>query len=712
MSKYPPEKASAPNSGADDDEEEEEEEEEEVAEWTELMPLVELDAMEDGPSTYVVGGYSTCSYLGEATDLVKYKEDIVVVFPGVYPDARPPSDAAGEALELNEAQLGGLRIYSVRYAREHPEAGRESNVGASSASSSASPKYAASSKRRVGPWFTWLTAAATTTLLTQEGSGEGSDTHSNSNEARTANPLKTAASRAMAATDAQHTHNVVTTTTSGSSVFAPVISATTANANLYPVFDFPLSMVYEDDDGSAAAGGLPHYKQELSEEEADEETENDDEEDGGNHRSNNAGGEGEDEDGAGSASQTGKSAGAAAVRIERAITLAGCCARGGLTLGALTRSTVQHCVVGTPQSSSPSSALRIAVTAAPLTEAIVDHCLVYGGTSYGVYAFPRASLTLQNSLIEGPNAEAEKTCGEAVTGDGSGNAAAAAAAEGLMDVNGTSVLEQLEHRLTRAQRLRAFLQRAEEAEAGDAGNRHSNNNNGDDGDNSGCAYVDVEDGFLPRFVVPQTSPTCAVGIMVDDADLRVKDCLVSHTRLGVLLHGGCAGTRVRGLDIRSCTEAGLYIYGVGGAAEVLNSCVRACGRACLLLVGPSAAEAEQAAAVLETDAAPVDDEEEEEEDAEEGGDRGGVKRRPVLAQHPHLKSNTFIGSVRVQGEVRSGAVVDNFVFLPKEEKSAAAVVTAAATLLSVDASARRGFTYVGVEGDRVIGRTADQVAAV
>ncbi|KPI83244.1 hypothetical protein ABL78_7734 [Leptomonas seymouri] len=697
MSNYPPARAAVPNGDEDqkendsDEEEEEEEEEEELLEWTELMPLEELNEMEDGPSTYIVGGYSSCRYLGEATSLVKYKEDIVIVFPGIYSEAWAPSaDPVAQMLELNEAQLGGLRIYGARYAREH--AGAERDDGSSS------PKYATRSKHRVGPWFTWLTAAATATLLTQEGSGEAPDANDGDNNAggaRAPNPLKTAAIRAVAATDTQTSSNSMTpTTTSGFSVFAPAISATTANAAHHPVFDFPISVVYVDDESETFTGGLPHYKQELSDEEAEEE---DDDENANNNNRN--GGEEDDEDGNGLANQASNSASAAALRNERAITLAGCCARGGLTLGSLTRTTVTHCVIGTSQSSAAQpSALRTALTAASLTEAVVDHCLVYGGTSYGVYAFPRAALTLQSCLVEGPNAEAERACGGSAPGESD-----AASAAGLSPAFAGSVIEQLEHRRARAQRLQAFLQRNEEAEGGGYAD------NGEDAGGSGSAYVDVEDGVLPRFAVPQTSPSCEVGVMCDDADVRIEDCLVSHTRLGVLLHGGCAGTKVRWLDIRSCTEAGLYIYGVGGAAEVLNSCVRACGRACLLLVGPSAAEVEQAAAALGMGESAADDDGEEEED-EEAGSSGG-QRRAVLEQHPHLKLNTFLGSVRVQGEVRCGAVVNNYVFLPKEEKSAAAVATAAETLLSLDAPAPRGFTYVGVEGDRVIGRAADQVAA-
>jgi hypothetical protein len=688
MANYPPERESAANSDADGNEEEEEEDAveeamEELAEWTELMPLAELEAMEDGPSTYLVGSYSTCQHLGDAIDFVKYKEDVVVVFPGVY--TKPRQDATtGQALVLNEAHLGGLRVCGVDYAREHG--------GAAGTAASASIKASAPSKRRAGPWFTWLTAAAAATLLTQEGGGVDNGV---------ANPLKTAASRAVAATEARGTTATaaaVATTTSGSSVFAPAITTTTANPAVYPVFDFPISVVYDgsaegDETAAVVGGGLVHYKQVVIDDEAAEE---DDGEDGSTNNNNNNDGDGdEDEVGAGSESQAGKTGKGTAVRTDRAITLAGCCARGGLSLDSLTRTTVTHCVVGSPQQQQPSSssssatALRIAIRAAPLTEAVVDHCLVYGGTAYGVYAYPRAALSLQSCLVEGPNAEAAKVCG-------GGSLAEHFTARNVSAAHGVSVMDELERRHARALRQRAFLQRGEAAD-------------GDDGSSSsgGSAYVDVEEGVLPRFITPQTITSCEVGVMCDDADVHMYDCLVSHVRLGVLLHGGCAGTKMRCLDIRSCSEAGLYVYGVGGAAEVVNSAVRACGRACLLLVGPSAAEVAQARAALGgTHGSSAD----EDVDDDAINANGGAKRhRPVFEQHPYIKSNTFIGAVRVQGEVRSGAVVDNFVFLPKEEKESAA--TAAQSLLLVDATARRGFTYVGVEGDRVTGRVSDATAA-
>lgn len=695
MPNYPPERESAHNSdddGHEDDEENDEEEaEEEVVDWTELTPLDDLDALEDGPSTFLVGSFSTCQYLGEAIDRVKYKEDIVVVFPGVYAAARSSSSASAAALELNEARLGGLRIYGVLYAREHVIAGANDNA--------AVPKYAAVSKRRVGPWFTWLTAAATMALLKEEGGGDtSSSSTNNSSNSRKGNPLKVAASRAVAATDTPApaagsggAAQATATTTSGCTVFAAAITATTANAVHFPILDFPITFSYTHSDG-VVPGGLPHYKQEAGDDAAGDDGAEEEDEDA--HEQPN---DEDDEDGATGSHGDAAGKSAAAARGERAITFAGCCARAGVLLNPLTRTTVTHCVIGSSSAAADgSSPPRIAITAAALTEALVDHCLVFGGTSYGVYAYPRAALTLQSTLVEGANAEAERACGAAAAAAATSASGGAGANNGATSVGG-SVMAQLEHRRARAQRLRTFLDGnggGDDAEATEDG-----------GSGAGSAYVDAEAGVLPRFVVPQTPPTCEVGVMIDDADVRVEDCMVTHTRLGVLLHDACTGTKVRGLDIRSCSEAGLYVYGLAGAAEVVNSMVRACGRACLLIVGPSPAEIAQAAAVRGEDGAD-DDAEDDAEDAD-----GGAARRPVLAQHPYLKANTFIGAVRVQGEVRSGAVVNNFVFLPKEEKSAAAVATAAQTLVTVEAAARRGFTYVGVEGERVVGRAADQAAS-
>lgn len=713
MSDYHPKHASDPSSDEegngrgeeeeDDEEAEEEEEEEELAEWTELTPLADLEAMEDGPSTYMVGGYSACHHLGESIGQVKYKEDIVVVFPGMYTEAYPGA-TAGAPLTLNEARLGGLRIYSVPYARQYASGEKDGT-----AAGAIPPKYAAPSKRRVGPWFTWLTAAATATLLTQDDSSSGSGSGDNGNGGGgrdgVANPLKIAASRAVAAMDMRSsasaaTVTTTTTTTSGASVFAPAVTATVVDAASYPIFTFPVSIVYtEDEVGSSSTsrvGGLPHYKQEAPEDDDDDAADAQDDSHGeGNHNSNDGNEdleEGGGEDGSDAGAQAGTTAKSAAPRCELALTLAGCCLSGGITLGALTRATVAHCIVGTPQPPAASTApLRIAVTAASLTEALVEHCVIFGGAAYGIYAFPRAALTLQSTLVEGHNTDAAQACGGGVGPSAAESRNAVAAAE-----LPSSALERLERRRARAERLRAFQQRGGDVENGGGGSGEES------GSGSGSPYIDVEDGVLPRFVVPQTASTCDVGIMCDDADVRLADCLISHVRLGLLLHGGCAGTKICGLDIRSCNEAGLYIYGLAGAAEVVRSCVRACGRACLLLIGPSSAEVAQAAAFPSSNVASSVD--------GDGEDESGGAHRPVLAQHPYLTENMLIGAVRVQGEVRSGAVVDNFVFLPKEEKTIVAAA-AAQTLLSVDEAAQRGFTYVGVEGERVTARATGQVAA-
>ncbi|KAI5685507.1 hypothetical protein MNV84_04704 [Leishmania braziliensis] len=661
----------------EEEEEEEEDEDEEIEEWTEMVPLSELEELEDGPSSYFVGGFSVCSYLGDAIDRVQFKEDVVLVFPGVYAAASSSSPSSSAPLELNEAKLGGLCVYSVSYASEH--GGREKMK---------EPRYASPSKRRVGPWFTYLTAAATAVFLVQGGGSGGAE----SLKSRKAyNPLQAAASKAAAALDSQDAAaTTAMNTTSGSSVFAPAITATTANAQLYPVFDFLISIVYNDESTGVAASstcGLPHYVQQQDSDKGDESEEGEE--------TGETGGDGGDEP-----EQESQEPAAGALREEAAITLAGVCARAGVMIGSITRTHITHCVIGSPQQHQTSCeagavAPRIAITAAPLTEALVDYCLVYGGSSYGLYAYPRCALTMRSCIVEGPNAAAVayNTAGASVISKppaGSGR-------EG-------SAIVQLQRRQARTQLLRRYMDRFDEGLDKNTGNGAR-----------GSASLDVEDGVLPRFCVPGASGAaaaaipipCEVGIMCDDADVHIEDCLVTHTRHGVLLHGGCTGTVVKGLSVRSIAQVGLYVYGMAGAADVQYSSVHACGEACLLVVGPSAAQVLAAEAALPTRPS---EESEEEEDGEACS--GHTRRRPVFAQHPHIRSNWFIGAVRVQGEVRSGAMVDNLVFLPRDEKRVAAAASAAAqTLLTVTANAARGFAYVGIEGERAPARAADEAVA-
>ncbi|KAG5476420.1 hypothetical protein LSCM1_04125 [Leishmania martiniquensis] len=673
---YPPEN-DLPNSGSDeeDEEDEEEEEEEEIEEWTELTPLSELAELEDGPCSHFVGGFSVCNHLGDAISRVQFKEDVVLVFPGVYTAASSSSRSPSSSLELNEALLGGLRVYSVPYAREHALHG---------GMPTAEPRYAAPSKRRVGPWFTHLTAAATAVFLLHAGSSGGIECEPSS---KVCNPLQVAAMRAAAAVERQAAAAGTTVnTTSGSSVFAPAITATTANPQLYPVFDFPISIVYKDEAAGAeasAAYGLRHYVQQEEREEEEEEGE----------EVNEAGNGDGDED-----EQEHEETGARPSREEVAITLAGLCARAGVSIGSLTRTHITHCVIGSPQQESTSSetgaaALRIAITAAPLAEALVNYCLVYGGSAYGLYAYPRCALSMRSCIVEGPN-----------------GAAAAYNAAGASGINalsagysgGGSAIDQLQRREARTQWLRHYMARIEE----------SQENTSDDG--RGAASFDGEEGVLPRFCVPGTEATaavaipmsCEVGIMCDDADLKLTDCLVTHTHHGVLLHGGCVGTIVKSLSVRSISEVGLYLYGMAGAADVQYSSVSACGRECLLVVGPSAAEVVAAEAAL-----PARLSEEDEVDDEKASS-GHSHRRPIFAQHPYIRSNCFIGAVRVQGEVRSGAMMDNLVFGAREKQiAAAAAAVAAQTLLTVTPDTARGFVYVGIEGERAPTRAEGEAVA-
>lgn len=691
--KYPPARDSEPHTddeGDEEEEDEEEDEEEHVEEWTDIVSPDEMAELEDGPSTRFVGGFSVCHHLGDAIDETQFKEDVVLVFPGVYPAA----SAAAPALELNEAKLGGLRVYSVAYARDSAQSKGRGKGG--------EPRYAAAAKRRVGPWFTYLTAAATAAFLTQDGSASaGADGEAATAAAAPAKgyvPLQAAAAKAAAAADglgpASAAATSAMTTTSGSSVFGPAITATTANPRLYPIFDFPISVVYNVEEGEEGPRGLPHYVQQDEAEEAGDE---DGEDEAGNTE---AGDTDNGEDDAEGTTNGHHGHVAAVVREEVAITLAGICARAGLTLGSITRTQVTHCVIGFPQpaAAAASAPLRIALTGAPLCEALVSYCIVYGGSSYGVYAYPRCAMAVRSCVVEGPNAAAAAY-----------NAAGAAMPDASSAAAGgrASAIAQLQQREARSKRLRRYLERFEEGE--------------DDADaegGSGGATLDVEDGVLPRFTVPgagtaaaSTVPMpCEVAVMCDDADLQLTDSLLTHTRHGLLLHGACTGTVVRGVSVRSVAEVGVYVYGVAGAADVQYSTVQACGQVCLLVVGPSAAELAEVEAALPRRGSGDD---EEEEDAASGS--GTQRRRPVLAQHPHIRANTFVGIVRVQGEVRSGAMVDNFVYCPREELAAggAAVARAAAaqTVLSVTADAARAFAFVGMEGDRAPSRAADQAAA-
>eukprot|EP00796_Vickermania_ingenoplastis_P000344 gene344-195_t len=576
--------------------------------WMELIDLDEIDELGNGPSTFFVGGFSVCNRLSGAIERVQYKEDRVLVFPGVYggPEARSPQDR-DDVVELDEFRLAGLHIEGVPFSLGkkggYPVKDKLPKVG-----------------RRVGPWYTYYAAAAANI---EESSG-----------------------KAML-------ESAKTTTSMASSVYGRAVTPTAVDPVAFPLLATRLVLKYdmrpEAERDADPRRPLVRYEQEADEEgeeEADEEGEG--EADGERRRDGD--GEEEEEDEEDDAPKT-----------VTTIVLQGLCFLGGLVVEPLTRSLIRHCVFGIPTTVMPNFPITetATVVAKALGEVALENSVIYGGTKYGIYAFPRSRLNVRHCIIDGPGTTAALLQG----------------ANCLRSVRHLSVLALLEYRT----RFRAGL-----AQTG--------------------KQPGSETDRFAHFVVPD-AVVCDVGVFCDDADVYIQDCIISNTRLGLCLR-------------RLCKEVGVYYYGLSGCARLRQSCISACGRECLLIKGLHEAEVQkelqQYKLAHNVKDVLADEEEEEpeadEEDAVETGPRPRVKTsHPNFAQHPSIRQCTIVGAVRLQCDVRTGALSDNLVFRPLKEGelSVAAVgdigdkdLITGPNIGAYFPPTVAGFTYCGVEGTR------------
>lgn len=675
----------------EEEEEEEEDEEEEEEEWDELKPLEELEELEDGPSTFFVGGFSISKKLSSALEGVKYKEDRVLLFPGVHggPSARTPADRE-DVLELDEYVYAGLHIESVPF-----YLGKKTRYS----SKELYPKVG----RRVGPWCVYLANAMAST------SGENADRMAAlpppSTTASPANPLLAGAAMGARKTDASSSSG--TTTSMASSLYGKAITPTEVDASAFPVMATRLVLRYDmrsqEEKEADARPPLKHYEQipDEEEEESGEEEDGEGGADGGENadrRPSNSRAEDDEEE------EEEEDASTAPSARTTTITIQGICFLGGLVWEPLTRSTVQHCVLGIPSTVMKDFPIteQATVVAKGLSEGTLRSCIIYGASQCGLYAFPHSQIHVQHCIIDGPGMTEVLLQGS----------------DKLRSIRHLSSLAMLEYRT----RLRLG------GSGANASRTHAEKGLDDDGG--------LGDGVLggggrlettTQFIVPQ-KVCCDVGVCCDDADIELQDCMISNTRLGISLHEGCDHARLEAVDVRCCLEVGIYYFGLSGCARLSQSSVRCCGRECILIDGPHDDVVRQAMGAYKAEHhivdplpgedgdAPEEEEEEAEEETEAKGPSPRVKtKHPVFAQHPSIKKCSIRGAVRVQGEVFTGAVRDNVIFRPLREGlgSVAALGGMAAAeakggedliigpnLGSSYPRALHGFVYSGVEGSR------------
>lgn len=374
-----------------DEESDDESDEEDIDDWDTLIPLDELENMEDGPSTYYVGGFAVCPSLSEALSAVHYTQDRILIFPGLHdgtrrvisnaahatPSGTTPSAASEsntvETIVLDETRLGGLKILSVPFARgraggyaghyfthhtasftsssllssapyradaeasggamhsyrtrdERDYEANENEEGRGDAHAAVRERdcealFYADGRSRVGPWFDYVAAASLHT--THAGSGALVSTASST------------AAPSSAVTAAQ--------------LYANWITPTEMSITHCPVLVSRLVLRYGDVERHAATAaernsrteGLVEYQQDYTgdddyEKDGDVENEEENEEEDGAHE------EGHRRGGRDAALQERAWGG----YPPHAIMLAGLVVLHGMECGPLTRSVVQHCVLG------------------------------------------------------------------------------------------------------------------------------------------------------------------------------------------------------------------------------------------------------------------------------------------------------------------------------------------------------------------------------
>ncbi|CAD2215037.1 hypothetical protein, conserved [Angomonas deanei] len=537
----------------EEEEEEEEEDEENVEEeeedWNELVPLEEIDEMEDGPSTHFIGGFSVCNRLDEVLNTIQYRQDRVLIFPGLYTQEKE--------VVLEESRLCSTHIQSVPFST-----GKRAGFP-----SPRNEKAVQKDGKHVGPWFAYVASMA---YNEEENKGNAVLTKEN--------------------------------TSFSSQVYGKTVTPTQFDPSLFPIITAKIVFRYTYEKAARDADPVKYtvLKEFVPEK---------DDEDGSGEEKEQAGNDDEEDE-------------SARPPVKReTVFLEGLCVTGGVVCEPLSRGSVSHCILGNPCTTSddpavqPPTAVPTTLTAHPLCENVISRCLIYGGSSHAVYAFPDSTMVLRGSIVDGavPShvlrrfRESQRASRHLTTG-----------------------IAFLEHRARQRQAAEQFLKTNPDGATGtDDLNKMAN------------------------FVVPSET-FCQVGIYCDNSALTVKDCMVSNVKIAILLHDTCKGTVVSSCDVRCVEQVGLYIHGVGGCASVARTNFLASGRECVLVLGPTPQE-------LQAHAASAEKEKAAEEDVEEGG-------KVVLSQHPTISRCTIRGKVRLQGDVRCGAISDNLIHVPKDAK--------------------------------------------
>ncbi|RHW71314.1 hypothetical protein DPX39_070019100 [Trypanosoma brucei equiperdum] len=309
----------------------------------------------------------------------------------------------------------------------------------------------------------------------------------------------------------------------------------------------------------------------------------------------------------------------------------GLCFFGGIELNPLTRSTFRHCVFGdyalqrkdplatteavettTCQPSTEPPVLPT-VVAHPLSEVLIEFCIIYGSAKQALYAYPRCSLQIHTSMILGP-------------------------------VEGTPTTYT-------ADQFRA-ARHAQQSPLFRLKNRWKK--------------------VVSQPKIP-TKAMCNVALYLDDADVSVRDCFIAHTDIGVMLVDGCAGTELKFLRLESHSTVGILFTGECGAAKVKCCAIRWCGRECILVKGrvppipPDAEAVERVACERAQREAEENENEEVEEEGEEEEDADVPRPPPIPAQHPSLQKNALEGTVRLEGDVSCGTMCDNVIYMEKDD---------------------------------------------
>lgn len=357
-----------------------------------------------------------------------------------------------------------------------------------------------------------------------------------------------------------------------------------------------------------------------------------------------------------------------------------------------------------------------------LTEVRLERCIIYGGCDAAVYVYPRGAPQLCSCVLEGPSTESTSLEAMAHAArvrrqhrrDVFTLSLSSSSSSGATGVGGgVSALALLEARAQRRREEAAAtsMSRTEYKHntMKEYGSRGADGKGGNAGASRTASWTTMGTlrmTPLSRVTAP-AQPHTAVALYCDDGDVRLHNCVLGQTRLGLVLRDACVGTRVMSCAVAGVTEVGLCCCGIAGAARVGQCELRRCGWDCVLIKGPTEAgvteaerafQARHAASQGDTrldggDVAEGDDTSEAEDEEDEttdwvtrarrrrerqsidffnnssSGEGGGRRVMPVFAQHPVIRDCRVVGAVRFQGMVRDGAMCDNVVYEPRVSAS-------------------------------------------